>query len=252
MRLVALGIFLAGCLFSSGWAQAEAITIATGEFPPWTSEKEKHGGFVNRVVAEAFAREGILVNFVYLPWKRVEAETRLGRYAASSFWFTGVGPEADFLVSDPISSHRELLFRLKERPLPKWRTLADLRGRKFGATLGYTYTSEFWKMARSGKINVEVASHDELNFKKVLAGRIDAFPMEEVSGWMLLANSEAFPPGTRELFVTEQRPLRVTEGHLRFPRRLAGSAKLAARFNAGLAEMKKDGTYDRYLQDLVK
>lgn len=250
MRLAALGIFLAGCLFLSGWGRAETITIATGEFPPWTTEKEKHGGFVNRVVAEAFAREGIQVNFVYLPWKRVDAETRLGRYAASSFWFTG--PEADFLLSDPISSHRELFFHLRDRPLPRWQSLADLRGLNFGATLGYSYTREFWKLARSGKINVEVASHDELNFKKVLAGRIDAFPMEEVSGWMLLSNRAAFPPGTRELFVTDQRPLRLTEGHLRFPRRLAGSATLAARFNAGLAGMKKDGTYDKYLQDLAR
>lgn len=248
---VALKLFIACILLSSGLVHAGGITVATGEFPPWTTEKSAHGGFINRVVAEAFSRQGIQVTFAYMPWKRVETETRLGRYHASSFWFVNQASETDFILSDPISLHKEVFFHLKSRPFPRWQSLADLGGLKIGATLGYTYTGDFWRAVKAGKIKVEFVARDELNAKKVLAGRLDAFPMEEVSGWALLSDLDTFPRGTRDLFMTEQRPLRTTEGRLRFPKRLPGSAILAAKFNAGLHEMKKDGTFDRIYQDMV-
>lgn len=251
MRGVAIILWWLLGLSFAGLVRAETVAIATGEFPPWTSESARYGGFVNRVVAAAFARVGIDVKFSYMPWKRAEAETRVGRYDASAFWFASQAGEGDFILSEPISSHKEVFFHLKSKPFPHWETLADLHAVKIGATLGYTYTSEFWALAHDGKINVEVAARDELNLKKVAIGRIDAFPVDEMTGWLLLSNPKLFLPGVKNMFATEARPLRATSGYLRFPRQQPRTARLMMKFNAGLLALKNDGTYERYLQDLI-
>jgi polar amino acid transport system substrate-binding protein len=251
MRLAtAILWFIAGICFA-GLVRAETVTIATGEFPPWTDESARYGGFVNRVVTAAFARSGIDVKFTYMPWKRAETETKLGHYDASAVWFASQASESDFVLSAPVSNHKEVFFHLKSKPLPHWETLSDLNGIKIGATLGYTYTSEFWAMANAGKINVEVTPRDVLNLKKLVAGRIDAFPLDEMTGWLLLSNTELFLPGIKDLFTTGARPLRVTPGYLRFPRRQARTRYLVGKFNAGLLELKSDGSYDRFLQEMI-
>lgn len=243
--LSVLGLCLAGLV------RAETVTVATGEFPPWTTESARYGGFVNRVVAAAFARSGIAVKFTYMPWKRAETETKLGRYDASAVWFASKDSESDFVLSDPISHHKEVFFHLKSKPFPRWETLSDLHGLKFGATLGYTYTGEFWAMAQAGTLNVEVAGRDVLNLKKVLVGRIDAFPLDEVTGWLLLSNTELFLPESKDLFATAVRPLRSTPGYLRFPRHAPRTPYLVGKFNAGLLELRNDGSYDRFFQEML-
>ncbi|CAN7394461.1 transporter substrate-binding domain-containing protein [Pseudoduganella sp. LjRoot289] len=250
MRSAAI-FLLAGILLMTVPVRAETVTIATGEFPPWTTDTARHGGFINRVVSAAFARKGIDAKFSYMPWKRAEVETKVGRYDASSFWFASQALENDFVPSQPISHHQEVFFHLKSKPFPHWQTLSDLGGVKFGATLGYTYTAEFWELAKTGQLNVEVAARDLLNLKKVAVGRIDAFPMDEISGWMLLSNAKFFLPGIKELFATERRPLRTTPAYLLFPAHRPRTAYLAAKFNAGLLELKNDGTYDRFFQEMI-
>jgi polar amino acid transport system substrate-binding protein len=250
-RLAAMCACVLAAVLIAGFARAETVAIATGDFPPWTTETARYGGFVNRVVSAAFARKGIDVKFSYMPWKRAEAETKAGRYDASSFWFASQAAEDDFVLSEPISNHREVFFHLKSKPFPSWETLSDLRGVRFGATLGYTYTRDFWELAKSGQIDVEVTSRDLLNLRKVAAGRIDAFPMDEISGWMQLSNTELFLPGVKDLFTSERRPLRTTHGYLRFPAHQPRTAYLAAKFNAGLLELKNDGTYDRFFQEMI-
>jgi len=235
----------------AGSVRAETVEIATGEFPPWTTENARHGGFVNRVVAAAFGRSGIKVKFTYMPWKRAETETKLGHYDGSAVWFASQAGENDFVLSDPISHHKEVFFHLKSKPFPNWETLSDLRGIKIGATLGYTYTGEFWAMARDGELSVEVAARDVLNLKKVAMGRLDAFPLDEMSGWLLLSDTTLFLPGVKELFATAPRPLRATAGYLRFPRHQPRTPYLVEKFNAGLLQMKNDGSYDRFLQEMI-
>jgi polar amino acid transport system substrate-binding protein len=252
--MMRIAVVILWCLLGvccPGLVRAETVAIATGELPPWTSESAKYGGFVNRVIKAAFARKGLDVKFTYMPWKRAETETKVGRYDASAFWFASRASERDFVLSAPISNHKEVFFHLKSTPFPHWETLSDLRGLKLGATLGYTYTSEFWTMAQTGKLKVEVAARDVLNLKKVAVGRIDAFPVDEVTGWLLLSNTEYFLPGIKDLFTTGSRPLRATAGYLRFPRQQPRTPDLVAKFNAGLLELRNDGSYDRYFQDMI-
>jgi polar amino acid transport system substrate-binding protein len=228
----------------------ETIQITTGEFTPWTSDSLKHGGFSNHVITEAFKLEGYAVNFTFYPWKRVYEAARAGdRFQASAWWYSSEERARDFYYSDPLLIDSMVFFHLKNNPVPDWKTLDDFKGRRIGATAGYTYTPEFWDAAKSGRLDIQEASTDELNFKKLLKGRIDMFPTSDLVGQKLL--KEKFEPEQAGKVTFNPQPLMSSPGHLLFSRKSAASKELVVIFNRGLAKLRESGKYDQFWADLI-
>ncbi len=243
-------VSLTGAHGESGEPETKSLVhISTGDFSPWTDENATHGGFVNRVVREAFRRQGLSVEFSFWPWKRALVAARNGKVDATSFWYLSEEKSRDFYYSEPISEHREIFFYLKKRNLPPWKTLSDLSGLDIGATRGYTYTDEFWEMGKQGELTIFEANSDELNFKKLMAGRVDLFPAGEVVGWRVL---EELDKNARDKISVLAKPLAEQHGHLLFPRESPASKALLKSFNDGLQSMRDDGTYQKYYQDMLQ
>ncbi len=245
-----LALLVTGLLACQGFAHAEKLRIGTGEYAPWTTQNSEHFGLINRIVAEAFRRQGYAVDFVFVPWVRARTDTETGRFDASSFWFRRPEYEAQYLLSDTILVQREVFFYLKKTPLPSWKSLEDLKDLVFGATIGYSYTQEFWDMAKSKTLQVEETSSDLVNFRKLVRGRIDVFPCEEVTGWRIL--NKEFERGIANLVTTHDQPLRTTDATLLMIRDQPESAKLIKLFNQGLQKMKDDGTIDLYYDEMLE
>jgi polar amino acid transport system substrate-binding protein len=227
----------------------EIITIATLEYAPWTGKNLKSNGFVNHVISEAFQRRGYTVKFTYLPWKRAVTETKNGQYSALSYAYWSKDREKEFFLSDPISEEKIVLFHLKSNPIKDWKTLDDLKNYKFGATRGYTYTVEFWKAAESKRLKVDVTNTDKQNFKKLLAGRIDIFPSGLVNGNSIL--QKEFDASKSHLLSFHPKPLSKTTGHLAFTKSRKNSESLLRIFNQGLAKLKQEGLFDKFMDDLL-
>ncbi|WP_168188274.1 ABC transporter substrate-binding protein [Hahella sp. CCB-MM4] len=242
-------VLLVSGLLAQASVQADTIRIGTGEYAPWTTESSEHFGLVNRIVAEAFRRQGFTVDFVFVPWVRARADTESGRFDASSFWFRRPEYETQYLLSDTIFVQREVFFHLKQTKLPSWNSLEDLKDRVFGATIGYSYTQEFWDMAKGKILQVEETSSDLVNFRKLVRGRIDVFPCEEVTGWRIL--NKEFDRGIANLVTTQDKPLRTAEATLLMIRDKPESVRLIDLFNQALEKMKADGTIDRYYDDML-
>jgi polar amino acid transport system substrate-binding protein len=241
--------FAGSSLIIDSVSAAEIITIATLEYAPWTGKNLKSNGFVNHVITEAFQRRGYTVKFTYLPWKRGVTETKNGQYSALSYVYWSKDREKEFYLSEPISVEKIVLFHLKSNPIKNWKILDELKNYKFGATRGYTYTKEFWKAAESKQLTVDVTNSDIQNFKKLLAGRIDIFPSGLVNGHSIL--QKEFNPGIPPLITFHPKPLSKTTGHLAFTRSRKNSENLLRIFNQGLAKLKKEGLYDKFMDDLL-
>lgn len=226
------------------------VHISTGEFPPWSSESLKHKGFTNHVISEAFKLEGYDVEFTFYPWKRAYDSAKSGdRFQATSYWYPSDERAAEFHYSDPIQEDAVVFFHLKENPIPEWETLEDLNGKVIGATSGYTYTAEFWEAAESGRIEVEKAASDELNFKKLLKGRIDLFPSDPLVGQKLL--NELFGPEVADKVTYSPKPLIAPSGHLLVSKELKNAQKLISDFNKGLQKLKESGQYAEFQKNLI-
>ena len=81
--LIAGLIGLAACLILPAPA-AEDIRLTNGEWPPFTSKEFQHGGVMSRIVTEAFAAEGVTVQYEYVPWKRAYAAAKTAKRTARS------------------------------------------------------------------------------------------------------------------------------------------------------------------------
>ncbi|BES72368.1 hypothetical protein RE428_33860 [Marinobacter nanhaiticus D15-8W] len=96
-------------------------------------------------------------------------------------------------------------------------------------------------------IKVEVATSDEINFRKLLAGRIDLFPIDVVVGRRLLARH--FSPQDVEKLAVHPRVVYATQLHLMLSKRVPGNAVRMERFNQGLAAIRQRGRIDAILDD---
>ena len=246
--LVIIGFAGSSLMIYSASAE-EIITISTLEYAPWAGKNLKNNGFVNHVINEAFQRKGYTVMFTYLPWKRAVAEVKSGQYSALSYVYWTKDREKEFYLSDPISEEKIVFFHLKSNSIKDWETLEDLKNYKFGATRGYTYTKEFWDAANSKRLMVDVTNSDIQNFKKLLAGRIDIFPSGLVNGKSLL--KKEFNPNVPPLLSFHPKPLSKTTGHLAFAKSRINSENLLRIFNQGLAQLKKEGLFNKFRDDLL-
>lgn len=213
-------------------AAEPTLRVATGEYPPFTDETAADGGIANNAVAELANTAGLDVTFEYMPWMRSLELTRSGRFEATSYWLHSEEREGDFIHVGPILEDKVVFFRLADTEEPSWTNLEELSHLKIGAVTGYTYGDGFWQLAEDGAITVETAPNDEANMRKLLAGRIDLFPMSEAAGLILI--ERIFTEDERSRVEMSTQPLLVTEGYLLVSRAIDNAEQIAAALQAAV------------------
>lgn len=121
-------LYLLVVLTASQFSMAAPVTIATGEYPPFTSVDARNGGFVSHIIKEAFKRGGYEVGFTYLPWKRAKHAAQNGEYNATSYWQCPETIQKDFYCSGVLQQSPLVFFHRKSFDMPDWKTLQDLKG----------------------------------------------------------------------------------------------------------------------------
>ncbi|MBU2714050.1 substrate-binding periplasmic protein [Zooshikella harenae] len=230
-------------------AERKNLLIATGDFPPWTSEASKGQGFVNHVITAAFARQGYTVYYHFLPWARSYSDTERGEFSALSYWACSEKTQKTFYCSDPMHTESYVFFHKKTKAFPNWQKLSDLKALQIGATRGYTYTKEFWKAHKNNTLNIIVNNNDETSFKMLLKGRIDTVIVSSITGFLIL--NTKFNPIIAQTITFNSKPLVDNTAHLLFPKDRKNSQHLLKEFNQGLLKIKEDGTYEKYFDDLI-
>lgn len=244
--------FFALTLLSMATAAADAspLRIVAGEYPPYASEAMDQYGPVSRIIAQVSKEAGFDAEFEFRPWKRGLEEARLGRYAASSYWYYSEDREQDFIHVGPLTDEEIVFFHRKDLDVPSWSSLADLSGFRVGATNGYTYTEAFWEAAENGTLTVEIAADDLTNLKKLVTGRVDLIAIERVLAWHLI--NETFTDSQRENLTTLERPLRVSPSFLLVSRKIPNADAIAASLQNSLESVRKQGLIDQFLGHLAR
>ncbi len=169
---------LAVCIFFSFFVPVlgqETIRLTTAEFAPFTSKNLKYNGIINHIITEAFALEGVRVEYSWFPWKRAYREAKEEGFDGSSYWYKTPEREKDFLFSDIVTKSTYAFFHIKSTPF-NWNTLEDLQGIPIGGTIGYFYKEMFEPLESTGKLEVQWVPKDEHNLKKLIKNRIKIFP----------------------------------------------------------------------------
>ncbi|MBS7661539.1 transporter substrate-binding domain-containing protein [Pseudomonas lalucatii] len=243
MRVVVL---LLSLLLGTGVVAAQPLRLTSGEWPPFHGTELPQQGVASQIVTEAFALEGIEVQWEFLPWARAMQLASQGRRAGTGLWRRNAERERLFYISDPVLETQTHLFHRKSVELT-WQTLLDLQGLRIGATRGYYYGEAFERAELSGQLNVQRIISDEVALRQLLAGRIDLFPLARTVASSLLA--QRFTSAERLQLSFHPRPLSSHSLHLLLSRRIAANAELMARFNNGLARLHESGKVAQWLLD---
>lgn len=226
------------------------VRLAVGEWVPFTGETLPEYGCDAQIVTEVFARMGFAVEYKFFPWARAMTIARNGEYDGTLEWDdTPDWQEFFYISSEPISPQEWVFFHRKDDPF-EWTTVEDLAGKRIGITSGYIYSNAFSQLGETGSLGFEEASSDESNLKKLLAGRIDIFPMERNVGLSLL--EKKFAPDEAAQLTYHVKPLAVFEPHLLLTRTNPENDLLITRFNVTFENFRKESVYQQILDECLQ
>lgn len=241
-RRLVFWCLLAGLLPARLGAHADPLRIATLEYPPYIQQSgnEPRGPAVELVRA-AFARISQPVSIVIYPIARGQA--KLLRGEVDAFFSIKDTPERRqrmLFPHEPLYSQTFVWFMRKETPLQFDGRLESLAFARIGIVDKTSYGARLDAAFKSGLFpHLDRVSDHEMNFRKLLSGRVDAVPCSLAVGRHYLKKLHA----EGRVIVSGPR-IDITFSYLAFSRQTDQTA-LAARFDTALRALRHDGTQAR-------
>lgn len=225
----------------SSWAAAETIRLANGDWAPYLSENLKEYGVVSHITKEAFALEGINVEYSFFPWKRGFEEAKEGKLDGSIVWGHTDERAQDFNYSDPVVYLETVLFIKKDSTFD-WKDKEDLGKHSIGGVIGYSYGLE--DLEKEGKVTITRIASPENNYKKLVSGRIETVAEDREVGWGLVHSL-----GLANEVKTHPQPLVTKPYFLIMSKKSPNGDKYLEAFNRGLKKLKESGRLDQMMKD---
>jgi len=244
MRLLLTLLLL--CLYLPAVAEPR-LRIAIGEWPPFISQQLPSYGVVPQLISEAFASQGVQVEYGFFPWKRAYEEVRQGRWQASAIWGRTPEREAECLFSDLVHRDEVVLFHRHDKPVDWDGSLADaqrLGGLRIGLPLGSAKMPVLEQAEQHGWVQYEIGGDELINLRKLAAGRIDAVDIVKGSGSHVMTRLQ---PEERARLTSTQ-AYQYWDYHLILSRQLPDSEHYLQLFNQGLHQLEASGRLQQIWQ----
>lgn len=219
------------------------MRFSTGEWSPYISQKLPQGGPLLNIVRDAFAAEGIHIEFEFMPWIRAMEQARLGEVTGTAAWSYNDERNKSFTYSDSIYDIEYSFFYLRKSRFD-WQHLSDVQGLKVGVTRGYFYNDDFVEFSKQNKQDITTVSSEEQLFKMLLSGRVDVVLASTPVGYHIMRNR--LPAGAEWKITHHRKPLAVEPIHVLFSRRIKTNFILAEKFNRGLNTLKLKRKFSEY------
>lgn len=217
-------------------SQSVPISLATGEYPPFSGAAEIGNGLISAVVTAAFEAQGVSSKLAFLPWQRGYKETLAGTHTATFPYVNNKERQEAFWFSKPIYTDTIRLFA-KEGALRE----IDWNGKAICVPLGYN-TEQIQKFASERQARLERPVDMASCFEMLLLDRVYAVWSSEAVAEAVTAPIRSKGLRYKSLMLSVDY---TVDYFLIFPRTQPDSKEWLARFNAGLAQIQRNGTYAR-------
>ena len=204
----------------------------------------KPAGYLADLVTEAFRRAGHSVEIRLMPWARCLTDARTG--AVDGVFSSFKLPEREEFLAFPkevLSTQVIAFFARRDSPLSFDGDFGVIRDVRIGLISGTSYGKKFDAAVKDGTLQkVELTNSIESNLKKLVLGHVDLIPsyrhvaLDAAKQLDLLSQIKEVSP-----------PIEAVPNYLAFTR-VRDLSKLSEDFDAALAAMKQDGTYDRIVE----
>ena len=239
------GVIALIALFASSPSFAQKITVATEEYPPYNflDSSKKISGMSTEVVEEVLKRAKLEYHLDIYPWARAYKMAQ----EAPNVLIYSIGRsekrESLFKWVDVIAPWDVYLYRLKSRPEIKVDKLDDIKKYKIGAVRDDVRAQYLEKLG----VKPDLTNSDSFNSKKLAVNRIDMFPIDEAA-LIALYKREGVDP---EIVVKVFKLTDLSTGlYMAFSHET--SDDIVHKCKVALAEMKKDGTFEKIRMKYLK
>lgn len=234
-------------LFSLSYAYAGggSVVFATGEWPPYTSEKLPEYGFVTKIVTAACNAGGIKPEYHFYPWARAEMLTDSCEVVAAFPYVITEEKKKEYIFSDPLFYGVNYFLYYDKNPTTtepvRYETIEDLKGYKIGLIRGATFETALKKAG----LTIEPTTQIEQSIRKLVHGRIDFYLTEQL---VISDVVKRLFPNKVENFKTLPKPYGdKLPNALLVSNKCPGAENIITKFNVGLEMIKNNGTYDRII-----
>lgn len=240
-RPLAFALLVSALLFSAGAAQAAGtLRMSISDWPPYVETTAPHGGLAIDLVRTALDRIDYDMEIVDANWSRTLEGATLGVYdALAAAWYNDERGAA-FLFSKPYLINQIKFIKRQGDPF-QFRTMDDLKGRVIGIVKDYAYDDQF-DNARG--LTRFVNSHVLENLLLLLQGQVDVTLDDEM---VLQYAIGRYMANSRNQFEILPKPFATRGLCFAMNRQHPKAKEIIKAFDAEIAEMRADGTYDRIL-----
>ncbi len=216
---------------------SQSVLVVVDDYSPYIDKSKSNNGFMTEIVVKAFELSGIQPKIEFRPWKRIE-EVEIDKMNALSFaWIKTEERQNKWLFSDNIMSATTVFITLKGSRF-SWKTIDDLKPYRIGISRGYSYGEAFDK--RMSEFQVFEAANDEQNIRKLVAKRIDIYPVDPYVGAQFI-REKLTPDEAATLEVVSTPSLSDDSMHAICAKSYSDCESILNKFNAGLAKMRENG-----------
>ncbi len=228
---------------------ASSYLLLTGEWDPYTGVELKSYGIANEVITKALSAVGEKVEYKFVPWPRnLDFVKNNSKYMGSSVWAYTEERAKIYSFSDYFVNNRESFFYIKNREKEiSWNELTDLK--KIKASFGATRSYEHVEVLKRAGLKVDIANSDILNFKKLIAGRIQYFPCNKIVADEIIRKH--FPDHVDIITHTKQLVLDQPLGII-VNKQNQEAIAFIKKFNKGLKIIRKNGELKKTIEDYFK
>ena len=227
----------------------EKVRLTNGEWAPYQSEKLPEYGAASYMITQAYATQGIEVEYGFFPWNRAMVLVERGSWDGTFMWVLTAERQRKFLVSDPLFSIREVIFYSQDNPIAA-KSIEDLKGLVMGALESSAFGSQFNKMTERGEIIIARVNNNQQLFQMLSRGRVDFVPELETSGYDAV-----------RAHLSEQEQKRISHMetlaqpwtyHLLVSRITDSGPYFIDAFNRGLAIIKENGSFEKIMGPYIR
>ncbi len=241
-----LWVIAISCCIVGLAAQNIKVPFATGEWEPFTSEKLPNYGAATELVSAICKAADITPVYGFYPWARCEKTVDTGDAFASFPYAITVERKALFNYSEPLFHSYNVVFYHTKNPKTakgvKFEKISDLKGYNIGILAGSFVATELEKNG----IKYETTTTLDLSIKKLQMGRVDFIIDEQAVTYDTI--KKLFPK-EMDQFKSLPKPFgNVMANALIVSKKYPNANEILARFNKGLASIKKSGEYDKILK----
>lgn len=223
-------------------AERDILPVVSGEWPPYVGRELPDNGFFAAIVHAALNAAELDWHFKLYPWARGQFLVRSGQVFGTFPYVITPLRQGFAWFSDPIAFEETvLLYKPARIPHFAFENLQDLKPLKVGGTKGFFYQERF----KQAGLNVRYVGSETAMLALLMEDKVDCVPINRLVGRALLQKHYPAQANQVEAFA---KPIQIESLHLMVSRRYPEAAQYLEKFNAGLATIKENGTYDRLME----